>query len=288
MGSESMKQMEQILPLLPDRYAGALRETSWEGIEELRLGTGRPLRLLRRGREEELWPLASQEDLEDLLRRACRQSVYACADSLRQGYVTVEGGHRIGVCGAGVTERGEVRNLHLPSSVAIRVAHQIPGSADSLMPKLTKSTLLLGPPGSGKTTLLRDAVRQLSDRKRQRVGLVDERGELSASVGGVAQLNIGTRTDVLVHVDKAAAIMMLLRTMSPQWIAVDEITAPEDIAALEQAAYCGVRLLATAHGDTLDDLRRRPLYRRLMSMGLFPSVAVLRWDKSYTVEEVSL
>lgn len=283
-----MKQMEQILPLLPDQYAAALRKTAWDGIEELRLGTGRPLRLWRNGREEELWPLARQEDLEDLLRRACRQSVYACADSLRQGYVTVEGGHRIGVCGTGVTERGEMRNLHLPSSIVIRVAHQVPGCADGLMPGLGQSTLLLGPPGSGKTTLLRDAVRQLSDRRRQRVGLADERGELSASVGGAAQLNIGSRTDVLLHVDKAAAVMMLLRTMNPQWIAVDEITAPEDITALEQAAYCGVRLLATAHGSCLGDLRRRPLYRRLMDAGVFQSVAVLKWDKSYTVEEVSL
>lgn len=282
-----MKQMEQILPLLPDCYAESLRRLSWEGLEEIRLGTGRPLRLLRAGREEELRPLGDEAMLEDLLRRACRQSVYACADSLRQGYLTVEGGHRIGICGAGVMERGVLQNLSMPSSVVIRVAHEIPGCANDLLPKLRGSTLLLGPPGSGKTTLLRDAVRLLSDRRRQRVGLADQRGEVSAMVSGVPQLQVGSRTDVLVRVDKAAAVLMLLRTMNPQWIAMDEITAPEDAAALEQAAYCGVNLLATAHGSGLEDLKRRPLYRRLLDGGVFETVAVLRADKSYTVEELS-
>lgn len=281
-----MKPMEQILPLLPDCYAKVLGRMSWEGLEELRLGTGRPLRLMRAGREEEVWPLGTPEMLEDLLRRACRQSVYACAGSLRQGYLTVEGGHRIGICGTGVAERGEMQNLTLPSSAAIRIAHAVPGCADGLLPKLRQSTLLLGPPGSGKTTLLRDAVCQLSDRRRQRVGLADERGELSASVSGVPQLHVGSRTDVLVQVEKASAVMMLLRTMNPQWIAMDEITAPEDVAALEQAAYCGVNLLATAHGSGLEDLRRRPLYRRLLETGVFRTAAVLRPDKSYTVEEL--
>ncbi|MGN0978947.1 MAG: ATPase, T2SS/T4P/T4SS family [Candidatus Avoscillospira sp.] len=282
-----MKQMEQILPLLPDCYAESLRRLSWEGLEEIRLGTGRPLRLLRAGREEELRPLGDAPMLEDLLRRACRQSVYACADSLRQGYLTVEGGHRIGICGAGVMERGVLQNLSMPSSVVIRIAHEIPGCANDLLPKLRGSTLLLGPPGSGKTTLLRDAVRLLSDRRRQRMGLADQRGEVSAMVSGVPQLQVGSRTDVLVRVDKAAAVLMLLRTMNPQWIAMDEITAPEDAAALEQAAYCGVNLLATAHGSGLEDLKRRPLYRRLLDGGVFETVAVLRADKSYTVEELS-
>lgn len=281
-----MKQMEQILPLLPDCYGRQLQTCGWESLEEIRLAAGQPLRLRRSGREEELWPLAGPEDLEDLLRRACRQSVYACVDSLRQGFLTVEGGHRIGVCGAGVMENGAVHTIRSPSSLTIRVAHAAPGCADGLLPSLTESTLLLGPPGSGKTTLLRDAVRQLSDRRRQRVGLADERGEVAACTGGVPQLNVGGRTDVLTAVDKAAAVMMLLRTMNPQWIALDEVTAPADIQALDQAAYCGVRLLATAHGSGLEDLRRRPLYRRLAEAGIFKNVVLLRQDKSYTIEEV--
>lgn len=250
------------------------------------MGCGRPLQLLLGGREEELWPLGTRDDLEDVLRRASRQSVYACTETIRQGFLTVEGGHRIGICGFGVIHDGTLHTLRTPSSLVIRVARQVGGFGDKLLPKLTDSTLLLGPPGSGKTTLLRDAVRQLSDNRRQRVGLVDERGELSASVDGQPQLQIGRRTDVLVNVDKAAAVMMLLRTMNPQWIAMDEITERRDLEAMEQAAYCGVRLLATAHGETMDDLRQRPLYRSLLERGIFSRVCLLRRDKSYTIEEV--
>ncbi len=281
-----MKQMEQILPLLPDCYGRQLQTCSWEGLEEIRLAAGQPLRLRRCGREEELWPLAGPEHLEDLLLRACRQSVYACADSLRRGFLTVEGGHRIGVCGMGVMEHGAVHTIRSPSSLNIRIAHGVTGCADRLLPMLTESTLLLGPPGSGKTTLLRDAVRQISDRRRQRVGLADERGEVAACMDGTPQLAVGGRTDVLTAIDKPTAVMMLLRTMNPQWIALDEVTAPADIQALNQAAYCGVRLLATAHGGGLEDLRRRPLYRRLTDAGIFKRVVLLRQDKSYTMEEV--
>lgn len=279
--------MDEILKLLPDCYEVQLRAKKWDGLEEIRLGCGRPLRLLWTGREEELWPLGTREQLEDVLRRASRQSVYACAETIRQGFLTVEGGHQIGICGFGVIHDGAIHTIRTPSSLVIRVARQVRGFGDKLLPYLTASTLLLGPPGSGKTTLLRDAVRQLSDNRRQRVGLVDQRGELSASVDGWPQLPVGRRTDVLLNVDKAAAVMMLLRTMSPQWIAVDEITAPEDLEALDQAAYCGVRLLATAHGDSMEDLQRRPLYGRLMERGVFQRVCLLRRDKSYTIEEVS-
>lgn len=283
-----MKHQQEIIPLLPDCYGRQLRHEDFDKVEELRLAVGQPLRLRTADGEREIWPAANGSLVEEVLQRACHQSAYAFQDTIRQGYVTVEGGHRIGVCGFGVTDGGQVRALRTPTSLCIRVAHEITGCASEFMAKLDKSTLLLGPPGSGKTTLLRDAVRQLSDKRHCRVGLADERGELSAMSDGVPGLQIGGRTDVLVNVPKAAAIMMLLRTMNPQWIALDEITAPEDIGAMEQAVYCGVQLLATAHGDDLSDLSRRPLYRRLMETGVFQQVALLRRDKSFAVEEVEL
>ena len=200
--------------------------------------------------------------------------------------MTVEGGHRIGICGYGVPSGDGIQTLVAPSSLNIRVAHEVRGCAQKLYPHLKQSTLLLGPPGSGKTTLLRDAIRLLSDREKVVVGLADERGELSAAVRGTSQLNVGSRTDVLVNVPKAQAVMMLLRTMNPAWIALDEITAEEDMLAIEQAAYCGVKLLATAHGADLSDLEKRPLYRKLMGTAVFQQVVVLNRDKSYTVKEV--
>ncbi len=283
-----MKHRNALEPLLPEIYLRQLRPMDWEGLEEIRIGAGRPLRLRYGRAEREIWPAATGNVVEEILQRSCHHSAYAFSETIRQGYVTVEGGHRIGICGFGVIRDGAVQTLRLPSSLNIRVAHAVLGCADSLAPVLTVSTLLLGPPGSGKTTLLRDAVRQLSDLKGEIIGIADERGELSACLDGMLQSELGSRSDVLVNVPKAAAVMMLLRTMSPQWIALDEITAPEDIVAIEQAAYCGVNILATAHGESLQDLYGRPLYKRLMETGVFRQVVVLNRDKSYSIQEVSI
>lgn len=279
--------MEQLISLLPDDHAKQIRIRELRHVEEIRLRVGEPL--LLREREKEMWirPSLSQEAVEDVLRRACRQSVYACQETLRQGFVTVDGGHRIGISGVGVLQNGVVQNLHHPSSLVLRIAREAIDCADSLVGKISNSTLLIGPPCSGKTTLLRDLVRLLSDRCGQRVSLVDERAEISAALHGVPQLDIGMRTDVLINIPKGEAVMMLLRTMNPQWIAVDEITAPADISALEQASYCGVKLLATAHADSVEDLQRRPLYRMLMEKKIFQTVVLLKTDKSYITQEVA-
>ncbi len=254
--------------------------------DELRLNVGRPLSIHAGAAEEQLWPKITQEDLDFILRSACRQSVYAHTETLRHGYLTVEGGHRIGICGFGVVQDGEVRSIRNISSMVIRMAKQILGCADELLPQVDRSVLLVGPPGSGKTTLLRDLVRQLSDRRDQRISLVDERGELSAGVFGVPQLQIGSRTDVLINIPKATAAMMMLRTMAPRWVAMDEITSAEDIYAMEQIAYCGVNVLATAHGSGMEDLDARPLYRQMMEREIFSKIVILDRDKHYQIQEV--
>ncbi len=270
------------MELLPEPYVRQLCERDFEKLEEIRLGVGRPLRLRYAGRERELWPQADQSMVEDVLARACHQSVYAYSETIRQGYVTIEGGHRIGICGFGVRDGKELRTIRSPTSLNIRIAREVMGCANGLLPHLQESTLLLGPPGSGKTTLLRDAIRQLSDKYHQTIGLVDERGELAAEL----RLQVGSRTDVLTNVSKAQGVLMLIRTMNPQWVAVDEITDPKDLEAMDQAAYCGVRLLATAHGETMQSLSQRPLYQRLLELGLFRQIVILKQDKSYSIEHI--
>ena len=267
--------------LLPEEFARKVSFCQWEKLEEIRMRVGQPLELRFAEEERSVSPIVTTEHLEEVLRRACHQSVYSCTETLKDGYVTVEGGHRIGICGTVVRKDGAVHTIRDPSSLAVRIARQVKGCADSLISRLNRSLLILGPPGTGKTTLLRDALVGLSDCLHQRVGLVDERGELAATVRGVPQLFVGRKTDVLVNVKKADGIMMLLRTMNPQWIAVDEITAPADIAAMEQASYCGVRLIATAHGAGKEDLYCRPLYRSLMESGIFSAAVILNEQKQY-------
>lgn len=282
-----MNGLKQILPLLPEPYAQQLRPDDFVDLEEIRIGCGRPVRLRYTRRERELFPCAGQLVVEEVLQRACQRSMYAYTDSIVKGYVTVSGGHRIGICGTGVMQDQTIRNIREPSSINIRIARERIGYANEAIRYIRESTLLLGPPGCGKTTLLRDVIRQLSDCRKQNIGLADERGELSAMSAGQPQLQIGSRTEVLVHVPKGQAMMMLLRTMNPHWIAVDEITSPEDLHAMEEVSYCGVKLLATAHGASLNDIYHRPLYKKLLETGIFRQLVCIEADKSYRMEDLN-
>lgn len=280
--------MEQLLSLLPDEHIKQVIPEVWKRIEEIRIGAGRPM--LLRTPAQEIWiePCFTHSMIEQLVQRICKQSVYAYQTTIRQGFVTLDGGHRVGICGTGIYQGDTLTNITDLSSLAIRVARQVSGCADGLIEMIQDSALVIGPPCSGKTTLLRDFVRQLSDYRSQHVSLVDERGELAAMVQGVPQMAVGIRTDVLTNIPKGQAMMMLLRTMNPKWIAVDEITAAEDIRAMEQAAYCGVKLVATAHASNLSELMQRPLYLELMQRKIFKNLVVLHTDRSYTIQEVAI
>ena len=274
-----------MLKLLNNRHAALLQDKDLKNLEEIRLRVGQPVLLCFRSGTERCWPVLKQEDLEYTVSCACRQSVYAYTETIRNGFITVEGGHRIGICGMGVLDGGEVKTIRSISSLSIRVAKEILGCADNLVDKLPGSVLIIGPPGSGKTTLLRDLVRQMSDRKGFRVAIADERGEISAGVCGVPQLQVGSHSDVLLNIPKALAATMLLRTMNPQWIAMDEITSAEDVLALEQISYCGVNLIATAHACDRNDLQKRPLYQKLMALKVFRYIVTLNEDKTFKMEE---
>lgn len=277
-----MTVYDQIIPILPDQYAVQIRRDDMENLQEIRLRMGHPILLRYQTGERFVAPLIRRCDLEEVLSRACHHSVYAYSEMISQGYLTLACGHRIGICGMGVMMNGEVQGIRDVSSLNIRIAHDVKGCSNELISNLYGSALIVGPPGSGKTTLLRDTIRQLSDNKRLSVGVADERGELF--IGGT-DCTLGKRTDVLQYIPKRIAMVYLLRTMAPDWIAVDEITAQEDIEAIEHICYCGVKLLATAHGSGIEDLLKRTLYQKLLSTGWFQQVVLLNKDKSYTVED---
>ena len=278
------KDMEVLRQLLPPDMADCVEKNKGFLTEEIRLRANQPVVVFSGGKMKILPRIVTNADLNHILRSACRQSVYSCADQIRGGYLTIEGGHRIGICGKAVTEQGVLQTITDLSSLNIRLASQRPAFGRGLAETLDDSTLILGPPGAGKTTLLRTVVRELSDCCECNVGLADERGELAACVGGQPLMQVGKYTDVVTGMDKAHAVMHLLRVMTPQWIAVDEITAPEDIAAIETACYSGVYLLATAHAACTADLQHRPIYRKLMECGIFRNLVVLRKDRTYEME----
>lgn len=301
----AIARYEQAVRLLPIKWQRpAMQIPDWQKAkaEELRLRAGHPMTILLPEGEHAIQKpeqdVVLQGDIEMLCDTVTGYSRYAAVETMSRGYITAKGGFRIGLCGTAVVQEGVTRNMRELSSACIRIAREIQGLADDLMPHLFRdghfcSTLLLASPGLGKTTLLRDLIRCLSDgtanTPASRVSVVDERGEIAVMVQGIAEMNVGCHTDVLDACPKAIGIPMLLRVANPQIIAVDEITQPEDIRAVEEAMHCGVRFLATVHADSREDLQKRALLRKLVKIGAFERtviITIVDGHRRYRVENL--
>lgn len=288
-----------VLPVPLRESLGALGADKLERTEEFRLRRGFPMTvLLPEGEAETEGPPIGEEELRQAVENATQSSAHTALDRVRQGFVTLRGGHRMGLCGTVAKKDGEIVTLRELSSLSIRVARSVTGLAGPLLPRLTEegrllSTLILAPPGAGKTTLLRDLVRALSDGEGcvlHRVAVADERGEIAALWRGAPQLYVGRHTDVLDGCSKGEGLSILIRGMNPQAAAVDELGGDEDVQAVAEAAGCGVAVLATAHGAGLDDLGRRPACRALLELGVFRRLVVLErrgGERSARVEALS-
>lgn len=243
-------------------------------IAELRLRAGRPAVCVNiRGDMRVCSDVFSAKEIAECFAEICRYSVYSYEEEIARGFVTLDGGHRVGICGTAVTKNGKITSFKDISGLNVRIAHQIYGCADELYKRVfadePHSLLLAGKPLSGKTTVLRDLARQLGANRR--VVLIDSRNELSASVRGTPSFDIGLNTDALCGCEKSEGIMLAVRSLSPDVIICDEIG--DDEAAVEQAMFCGVKVIASAHARSIEELKKRPATRGLV--GLFEYAAVL-------------
>lgn len=257
----------ELLAILPQR----MRTFDFRKVQELRLRVGRPPRLVTHGGFADQPGSVDSQEIRYVINAASRYSPWTAA-SMAQGYLTAPGGHRIGICGEGAAE-----GIREVTSLCIRIARDVTGISEGL--PTGDSLLILGPPGSGKTTLLRDYIRRIS--KTVTVAVVDERQEIFPM--GFSQ---GENMDVLSGFEKSKGIEMVLRSMGPEAIAMDEVTGERDCAALIRAAWCGVRLIATAHAASAADLNSRQIYRPLVESGLFRRAVVLDRHRNWHLEEV--
>lgn len=229
--------------------------------------------------------LMKADILARIVQHICNYSRYAFEEEIKQGFITVAGGHRVGLVGQVVTENGgEIRTIKHISGLNIRVAHQKKGVGQKVLPCLYKggavrSTLIVSPPGCGKTTLLRDLIRYISNGNEyapgQTVGVVDERSEIAGAYLGQPQNDMGIRTDVLDACPKVSGMMLLLRAMSPKVIAIDELGSLSEMAAVSTVSNCGVKVLATMHAESLEDLQRREGMNVLLEQKRFEVILVL-------------
>ena len=290
---DNLDKVQEFLNIFPDKMKDLWRDIAKEAdfIEEVRIRINNPILVCIRGEEYFLSPkgqltrnmkearLVTGTEIETILNHICKCSVYAFRDELKEGYITVPGGHRVGLAGEVVTdEKGQIVTIKYVTFMNIRISHQILGVADQVIPfmfeeNVLKNSLIISPPGCGKTTMLRDIVRQLSKgnykRRAYKVGVVDERNEIAGGYKGMPQNDLGPRTDVISCLSKKQAMMMLIRSMSPEVLALDEIGGTEDIEAITYAMKCGVNIIATVHAGSVGEVLKKPAMKEILKEGFF-------------------
>ncbi len=290
-----MINISNILRCFPNKIYSKLDEkfmnenVNLNYLEEIRIRVNKPI-ILKIGQAEILIDYkVSSEEIIEILQHICDNSIYSYQNQMCNGYITMQGGHRVGITGNVVLKEGKVVNINYISSLNFRIAKQVLGCSNKILKYVINTaensvynTLIVSPPGAGKTTILRDLIRRISNGIEQlnfdgiNVGVVDERGEIGAMYRGIPQNDVGLRTDILDNVSKATGMTMLIRAMSPKVITADEIGSIEDVQAINYAVCSGVKGIFTAHGKSIEDIRLNPALNELMENFLFERIIFLQ------------
>ncbi len=270
-------EIKNILPLRIREVVNEYFERNKNDVvEEIRLRCNKPVLIVTGRGESELSILLGESELREVVEYISGYSLYAYEEQLREGFITIRGGHRIGVAGKIIVENEKIKTIKNISSINIRISHEILGCSNDIMKYLKGNILIISPPRMGKTTLLRDILRNISERKGECVGIVDERSEIAACYLGIPQNNLGKRCDVLDCCPKAIGMILLLRSMSPTYIGVDELGTLKDIESIKHVINSGSGIVATIHGENIENLKSKQSLKEIFELQLFDTYIELK------------
>ena len=282
-----MGKEDEILRVLPVNIANEVKDFLLkDSIQEIRIKVNKPVIINLSSKEVILNSIVTLDDIKQILVRVSNYSLYAYEEEIKQGYITIKGGHRIGIAGECVLSQGEVRTIRNISSLNIRICREVKGCSNEVMKFITENnrvfnTLIVSPPKCGKTTILRDIARNISNGMPinslmgKKVSIIDERSEIASCFNGIPQLDVGIRSDILDNCLKKDGMIMAIRSLSPDILICDEIGTDGDMEALNMAFNSGVNIIVSIHGYSIEDIYRRRIFKDLLENSILDRIIVL-------------